>query len=106
MPAAPTPSATSSAQSESGRTLNYTHQDMFWVGEPGAAAALEETYETVASFPGRMPTTALKIVKAIPKAGGEPQQVAQDQLYKLFIAPGLILCTLGLFPKSQAPSLA
>ena len=59
---------------------------MFWTGEPTSAGTLEETYDIVASFPGRMPTTALKIVKAIPKAGGEAQQIAQDQVYKLFIA--------------------
>ena len=79
-PSSTTPSETGAA------TVDVVPADMFWVNEPGTLNELEEMYEVVATCPGRVPTTALKIVKACPKSG-EPTNIIPDQQYKLFLAP-------------------
>ena len=94
MPASPSRQETSSAASETGRTIAYP-TEMFWPGEPTTVTVLQETYEVVAECPGRSPSTTLKIVRASPKSGGDAQQIAADQAYKLFIALTLVF-SVGL----------
>ena len=55
---------------------------------------LEAKYDVVASIPGRNPTTLLKIVKAIPKDGSAPEDIVENQDYKLFLEPLPTVTTL------------
>ena len=62
-----------------------------WSAEPSTAAQLENVYEVVASFPGRFPTTCMKIVKSVPKNGAAPSNIVENQQHKLFIVGALCL---------------
>lgn len=71
--------------STSGATTFAGETSIFWPAEPTNLRELEEKYEVIASFPGRLPTTTLKIVNAVPKSGGEPQDISEGQVHKLFL---------------------
>ena len=58
-----------------------------WNEEPSNLTDLEAKYHVIASIPGRNPTTLLKIVKAVPKDGSAPENIEENQDYKLFLAP-------------------
>ena len=46
---------------------------------------LEEMYEVVLTVPGRVPTSQLKIVHAVPKGQEAASNIVPDQQHKLFI---------------------
>ena len=62
-----------------------------WASEPAKLSDLDSMYETVTSCPGRLPTTLIKIVKAIPKGADAATHVEDGQEFKLFIVRGLLV---------------
>ena len=58
--------------------------DSGWESEPVTVSDLEKDYECIATAPGRLPTTQLRLVKAVNK-DGKSIAMEEGQTFKLFL---------------------